>query len=98
MPYSCKNCGLRVFKGYFKGVKVYSIETKDDNLRDVESCPDCGNRLMFDEVFMFTAPLPPVRAEQIGLYPLCYRWSVTGSNVKTACISTGRSALTEERQ
>jgi len=60
MPYSCKNCGLSVFVSYrrFNGgsLMMVSVENGDDKLIDVESCPECGNRLLIFEDLTWTDP------------------------------------------
>ena len=45
MAYVCRICGLPVWVAYQNGVLEISIEN-GDKLRDVEECPQCGNRLM----------------------------------------------------
>ena len=61
MPYSCKNCGLSVFVSYrrFPGngaLMMISVENGDDKLIDVESCPECGNRLLIFDDLTWTDP------------------------------------------
>ena len=46
MDYVCKTCGLPVIVTYLNGVLEIAIEVENDKIKDVEKCPQCGNRLM----------------------------------------------------
>lgn len=42
----CKICGLPVVVTYLHSVLEIAIEMENDKIRDVEKCPQCGNRLL----------------------------------------------------
>ena len=61
MSYSCKKCGLPVYVSFrrFNGggsLIIISVENGNDQLIDVEQCPDCGNRLMVRSDLKWTDP------------------------------------------
>ena len=61
MSYSCKKCGHPVFVSYRRFVgngalMMISVENGDDKLVDVESCPECGARLLIFEDLEWTRP------------------------------------------